>query len=97
MTIEERLKALEALLKWLEDGGSKILNEPYYGMCAWVRIYHGEDGEAMNDDVTEQYLVSLGLIRPENDYCHWFPSPESHRRIALVKQTIELLKSNPES
>lgn len=94
MTTQEKLKALEALLKWLEGGGITLVDEPYYGMCAWVRVYHGEN---MNDDVTEQYLLSLGLIRPENDYCHWFPSKHSLQRIALVKQTIEILKRNPES
>lgn len=93
MTTEEKLKALNALLKWLEDGGTTIVNEPYFGMCTWVRIYHGEDVNAMSDNVTEQYLISLGLTRPENDYCHWFPSKQSGQRIALVKRTIELLQS----
>lgn len=91
MSKEEKIKALESLLKWLQDGGISIVNEPYFGMCTWVRGYHSDEG--MNDGETEHYLLSLGLTRPAHEYCHWFPTKQSHERISLVKQTIEILKS----
>lgn len=86
-----KLQALKSLLTWLENGGIDIAGEPYFGMCAWVRIYL--DDHSMNDDVTEAYLISLGLSRPINDYCHWFPTSQSHQRISLVKEAIKALES----
>lgn len=91
MSKEEKIKALESLLKWLEDGGIWMINEPYFGMCSWVRIYHDDDD--MDDGETETYLISLGLTPTQNEYSHWFPQNESTERISMVRQTIDILKS----
>lgn len=92
MSKEEKIKALESLLKWLEDGGRPLLDKQYFGMCSWVRIYHDDDN--MGDGEAESYLISLGLNPPSNRLTnHWFPAYYPIERIALVKQTIENLKS----
>lgn len=92
MSKEEKIKALESLLKWLENGGKLMIDLHYFGMCSWVRIYL-EDKD-MSDIETEQYLLSLGLNPPANRLIHhWFPAYYPIERIDLVKQTIENLKS----
>lgn len=91
MSKEEKIKALESLLRWLEDGGKTLLDRQYFGMCSWVRIYHDDDN--MSDRETEEYLISLGLTPPQNDRKHWFPPYYSTERISMVKQTIDILKS----
>lgn len=92
MSKEEKIKALESLLIWLENGGKSLIDSHYFGMCSWVRIYL-EDKD-MSDIESEQYLLSLGLNPPANRITnHWFPAYNPIERIALVKQTIENLKS----